>query len=117
MPDDSKKQKAELTDKISELESLVDLDSLQNGVKGDGITVIPILDELVTPDDNNETSSGEDEKDEYEHQIEDIADKVEQKLSSELDEIVNLLKGNLKDSIMHELHDQIKKDPVKKSED
>ena len=39
-----------------------------------------------------------------------IVAQVEEKLSHELDEIVSLLKGNLKDSILQELQDKIKKD-------
>jgi hypothetical protein len=116
MTDNIENQNSELTDKISELESLVKNNSGQDRVSVIGDQIIPILTELVTPPDFDKSIDDEIQPDD-DQKYDVLAEKVEQKLSSELDDIVNLLEGNLKDSIMHELHDQIKKDPNKKSDE
>jgi len=98
------------TDQIDELENLVDKKSVQSRVSVVGDQVIPILDDLVSNEhmgDDIETHHHNEYDDPRYNQI---AEQVEEKLSHELDEIVNLLKGNLKDSILQELQDKIKKD-------
>ncbi|MGK0297231.1 MAG: hypothetical protein ACI9XC_000833 [Gammaproteobacteria bacterium] len=116
MTDTIENQNPELTDKIGELESLVKKNTGQNRVSVIGDQIIPILTELVSTPDRDKTIEDEIQpNDDYKYDV--LAEKVEQKLSSELDDIVNLLKGNLKDSIMNELHDQIKKEPNKKSDE
>jgi hypothetical protein len=115
MSNESENPELKLTEVVGELESLVKKKP-QNRVSVMGDQIVPILDELVTPEgynDNTVHHTGEDDDQQYD----DIAEKVEQKLSSELDDIVNLLKGNLKDSILQELHDQTKKDLDKNSDD
>ena len=99
-----------LTDQINELETLVEKKSMQSRVSVVGDRVIPILDEVVTSGSKGRDieSGGNNEYDDGRYN--EIIEKVEEKLSLELDEIVNLLKGNLKDSILNELQDQIKKD-------
>ncbi|MGY8813167.1 MAG: hypothetical protein ACKVHQ_00415 [Gammaproteobacteria bacterium] len=116
MADNIENHNSELTDKIGELESLVKKNTGHDRVSIIGDQIIPILTELVSPPDLDKTIEDEIQpNDNYKFDV--LAEKVEQKLSSELDDIVNLLKGNLKDSIMHELHDQIKKEPDKKSDE
>ena len=106
-----------LNNSINELESLVDNKPAKKRISVVGDQRIPILDEVITPEDYEdypeEYSLDEDE----EPHFEEIVDKVEKKLSHELDEIVNLLKGNLKDSILHELQDQIKREHDSDKED
>jgi hypothetical protein len=59
-----------------------------------GVQVIPILDELVTPSEHQE------ERDLFYNNYD---DERHNQLVEEVEEIVNLLKGNLKSSILHEL--------------
>lgn len=108
MTADDPKPCPELDEKLNELESRVSQSPGHSDPQAEQAE-IPILDELVNPEDYAEDEGATldvtgDEK------IDDIAERIEQKLSVELDDIVKLLKGNLKDSIMHELHDEIKKD-------
>lgn len=100
-----------LTDQINELEELVEKKSVQSRVSVVGDQVIPILDELVTSDGLEEPITPDhDDNNEYDDpQYSHLVEQVEEKLSHELDDIVNLLKGNLKDSIVHELQDRMKK--------
>jgi hypothetical protein len=113
MSDENDKQESGLTDKNNGLETLFKKKSGQDRVSVMGDQVIPILDDLVSAEDFDETQTEGPVEEGLENQLDDIAEIVEQKLSSELDEIVNILKGNLKNSIIHELHDQIKKEPEK----
>ena len=106
----------ELSAQIDELEDLVDKKSIQKRVSVVGDQVIPILDELVTPGEHYE------ERDLFHNEYDDerynqLVEEVEEKLSHELDEIVNLLKGNLKSSILHELQDRMKNDVDSKDKD
>jgi len=91
-----------LREKLEELELLLDkdeLDSTPSRIK------IPVLDELVTEADfiNSEDDNN---LEQIEQQIVDLAGKLEQKFSGELDELVRLLKNNLKSSIVEELRTQ-----------
>ncbi len=91
-----------LREKLEELESLLGKDGLDptpSRIK------IPVLDELVTEADfiNSEDDSN---LEQIEQQISDLAEKLEQKFSGELDELVSLLKNNLKSTIVEELRMQ-----------
>ena len=77
---------------------------------------IPVLDELVTSGNDDESQNAHDDKETGQQNIDDIAERIEKKLSTELDEIVTLLRDTLKDSIKTELKDQIKKDTDKNSD-
>ncbi len=107
---EEKEKDPDLTDQVADLENLVDKKSAQSRVSVVGDQVIPILDELVSNEqyDIDVESSHHDEDDDPHY--DQIVEQVEEKLSHELDEIVSLLKGNLKDSILQELQDKIKKD-------
>ena len=102
-----------LKDKIDELESLINTRSDQRETpQSEGRPAIPILDELVSNEDYGDTGTTmRASLDPEDHRLEVLADQLEQKLSNELDEIVNILKLNLKQSIKNELHDQLKNDP------
>ena len=110
-------EKSELTDKINELESLVDNNPELAKDNLIDESMIPILDELVTPEEFDKDYAKVQAEDALESNFDEIAKIVEQKLAHELDEIMNLLKGNLKDSILHDLQDQIKKDSGKDTDD
>ena len=108
MVDNHNKQNKVLNKKIDELESLIDSttsdENRQQLHNADNINrQIPILDELVTADDYQDHV-------EQEPQIQDLADRVQEKLTTELDEIVDVLKVTLKETIMTELKGQIKKE-------
>ncbi|MBT7953378.1 MAG: hypothetical protein HN764_17255 [Gammaproteobacteria bacterium] len=95
-PDDA------LREKLEELESLLEKD--ESDATPSKIKV-PVLDELVTEADfiNSENA---DDIELIDEQITDLAGKLEQKFSGELDQLVRLLKDNLKNSIVEELRTQ-----------
>ena len=95
-PDDA------LREKLEELESLLgkdEADATPSKIK------VPVLDELVTEADfiNSENA---DDLELIDEQITDLAGKLEQRFSGELDQLVRLLKDNLKNSIVEELRTQ-----------
>jgi hypothetical protein len=95
-PDDT------LREKLEELESMLEKDepdATPSKIK------VPVLDELVTEADfiNSENA---DDIELIDEQITDLAEKLEQKFSGELDQLVRLLKDNLKNSIVEELRTQ-----------
>lgn len=102
-----------LQEKLEELESLLDADNMEN--KATRIH-IPVLDELVSESD---FIDHEDENDieQIEAQISDLTDKLEHKFSGELDELVSLLKDNLKGSIVEKLCNHDKTTAEEKPED
>ncbi len=100
-----------LTDQINELEDLVENKSTQSRVSVVGHRMIPILDELVTTEQDEEQYHTELNTGHDDPNYSQLVDEVEEKLSHELDEVVNLLKGNLKDSILLELQGRMKKGP------
>jgi hypothetical protein len=106
----------ELNDKLGELESYMTQKPPVLKELNRDFPEIPILDELVVPQQNNESRDTHDVKEEDERSIDDIAERVEEKLSTELDEIVTLLKDTLKNSIMTELQGKINKDTDKDSD-
>jgi hypothetical protein len=101
-PSEEKGPNDALKDKLEELESLLDKDEV--GSKPAMIKV-PVLDELVTEADYI-NSEDENDLEQIEEQISDLAGKLEQKFSGELDQLVRLLKDNLKHSIVEELRNQ-----------
>jgi hypothetical protein len=100
--EDNKPDNDVLTEKLEELESLLnDEEAIAEPQK----IKIPILDELVTEADyiNSEDDS---DLEQVEAQITDLAEKLESKFSGEPDQLVRLLKDNLKNSIVEELRSQ-----------
>ena len=95
-----------LNEKIQELESLLEQQESDTIEFRDNI---PVLDELVTEADyldmDDDGIAGEFTG--YSENIPELAQKLEEKFSAELDQVVELLKGNLKNSIMEELRHQI----------
>ena len=91
-----------LKEKLEELESLIDKED--NDTEPNRIEV-PVLDELVDESDFVEHAD-ENNVEEIEEQIVELAEKLEDKFSGELDQLVNLLKSNMKNSIIEELRQQ-----------
>jgi len=118
VPDNNKPM---LSDKIEELESLLndqrETSSMYISPGPQSGMDIPILDDLVTAEDYDDYPDQPDfELDEAEPRIEQIADELELKLSQELDEIVGLLKTNMKESILNELQTLLNNEPRKKTD-
>lgn len=108
MPGDTESDPS-LTDKIEELESLLDQQESATDPVPEEQPAIPVLDELVTAEDYQEIEEVPPEQAAHSGgDIDDLAQKLEQKLSLELDQVVHLLKGNLKNSIMEELRTELK---------
>lgn len=105
MPDDD--DNANLARRIEELEALL----AEQRVNTDGgeapqrAANIPILDEVVTPEDYRET--GTTQQPPSDENIAELAKRLEQKFSMELDETVHILKSNLRQSILRELNEQM----------
>jgi len=91
-----------LTAKLEELESLLAND--ESNFAAEKIQ-IPVLDELVTDSDLLEDEENVD-LEQMDLQITELAEKLEQKFSGELDQLVHLLKDNIKNSIVEELRTQ-----------
>lgn len=99
MPDDAKKPDPQLTEKIHELESLLAAREKSPNRSAQGRPAnIPILDEVVEPAPDEAGSEP------MPPDINTLAERLEEKFAMELDEIIRLLKGNLKANIMDELH-------------
>jgi hypothetical protein len=94
-----------LTAKLEELESLLDNDESNSAPEK---IQIPVLDELITDSDLIENEEEEEDVDleQMDLQITELAEKLEQKFSGELDQLVHLLKDNIKNSIVEELRTQ-----------
>ena len=113
MPEDNTGPERHLTSSLEELDSLLEEqeDSLDPEQERRQLKspAIPVLDDLVT------ASYPEDDDPDFDPQedgnirpyLSDLAERLEHKLSMELDEIVSILKGNLKESIMTELQTQM----------
>ena len=106
-PDDA------LKEKLEELESLLDSNEIENRATK---IEVPVLNELVTEADFI-NSEDENDVEQIEEQIFDLAEKLEHKFSSELDELVRLLKDNLKNSIVKELRHQANLDQNESSKE
>ena len=95
-----------LREKLEELEALLDSGRIDSGARK--ITV-PVLDELVTEADFRDADDARyevDDVEQIEEEIVQLAEKLEHRLGDELDQLVGLLKGNLKNSIVEELRRQ-----------
>lgn len=119
-----------LVERIAELEALLlaQREARHTAVpsteaEADGV---PILDELITDEEedyypelplfDDEEEDDIDEELAADPRITQIADELEQKLTRELDDIVNLLKTNMRESIINELNSLLQKEPEKKTE-
>lgn len=102
MADNQEDREKILKDKIDELESLI------NARAGVHKPAIPILDEVITAEDYDDPLDLPGETADENTQLEVLAERLEQKFSAELDEIVSILKGNLRENILTELQDQLK---------
>jgi len=114
MPDIDRKNKTVLTEKIDELESLLNGQTAAPGNRVESRSGIPILDDLFIPEDYADYPEPP-HADEPVQGLEQIADELESKLSQELDEIVSLLKVNMKESILNELQALLKDQARKKT--
>lgn len=113
-PDDS--YEAELTNSIEELESLID-DKARVTINTH--PAIPVLDDVIDPDEFYEEElhaaelyeteeNGPDINDSISRdELENLIENMEEKLSGELDALVNILKDAIKDSIMTEIKTQL----------
>jgi hypothetical protein len=114
-----KPDSAALHDTINELEVLI-TDKASVPQDNTGNTDIPILDEIIEPEDTNYIDDMEmllhqekltEPPTQQEHisheQLEKIISNVEGKLAGELDALVNILKDSIKDSIMSEIKTQL----------
>jgi hypothetical protein len=104
-----------LREELEELESLLDADKSENKTTR---IQIPVLDEVVSEADFIEHEH-EDENDieQIEAQISELAEKLEHKFSGELDQLVSLLKNNLRSSIIEELRNQANLDQDESAEE
>ncbi len=108
MPDDNGNENANLARRIEELEALL-AEQRVNTDNGEmpqhRAANIPVLDDVITPEDYPETemprqpASGD--------KIAELAERLEQKFSKELDETLSILKENLRVNIVEELHTQL----------
>lgn len=97
----------QLAEKIRELEALLDArDNPSTAAAPRRDANIPVLDEVVAPaDESDEEKPGHNAP--LPQDIAMLAQRLEQKFSMELDEILRILKGNLKDSIAKELRSHL----------
>ncbi len=102
-----------LKEKLEELESLLESGEVENGARK---IEVPVLDELVTEADFI-NSEDENNVEQIEEQIADLAEKLEHRFSGELDQLVRLLKNNLKNSIVDELRHQANLDQNESSKE
>jgi len=121
VPDSTSNGKTVLTDKIDELESLLSEQARQPSAPASPASEprynIPILDDLFIPGEDEDYIDEDDEEEiEPEQRLEQIADDLEVKISQELDEIVSLLKTNMKESILNELQSLLKNESRKKAD-
>ena len=119
LPESPDKPNISLTEKIAELEALLDREKTvgdkqqeQSNDKpaiADGSVKIPVLNELVTAEDYPayDAPTNEEPVTATSSNYAELANKLEHKFSEELDQVVNILKGNLKNSIMEELQTQL----------
>ena len=117
MPDKDHDEDKGLNDKLNESETdMKQIPPVLTELTGES-SEIPVLDELVSLESDKVETRAIDQTDDIQHSIDDIAERIEKKLSTELDEIVTLLRDTLKDSIKSELKDQINKDSDKKTDE
>jgi hypothetical protein len=107
-----------LGEKLEELDSLLQDNSPDNSLIGDRVQDdnIPILDEPVTTADFDDNIPVLDEIVHSRDRFADLTDRLEQKFMQELDQLVQLLKGNLKHSIMKEIRKELSRQDSNRNE-
>lgn len=101
-----------LSDKIEELESLLEQqEGSTDALPESENETIPVLDELVRPEDYLSTQIAAEKPLETTGELDYLAQKLEEKLSTELDDVLDTLKGRLKNSIMAELRTELSETP------
>ncbi|MCZ6525356.1 MAG: hypothetical protein O6928_02160 [Gammaproteobacteria bacterium] len=112
IPEDPDRQDELLTEKIGELESLLDNNTddmamLNNEMSGTGHSYIPILDEMIC--DNDYTDAETQDSAQLpctENQLTELINNLEQRLTGELGKLVAEIRENLKDDILGVLRSQ-----------
>lgn len=113
IPEDPDKQDESLTEKIGELESLLedntaDKAMMNNELSDTGHSDIPILDEMVCDDDYTDTETQDSGQLPYtKSQLSDLINNLEQRLAGELGKLASTIKDDLKDDILGELRSEI----------
>lgn len=110
MPDDN--ENANLARRIEELEGLLAeqrVETHDGEVPAQRAANIPILDDVVSPEDYPDTDTIQPQPP-ADEKIAELAQRLEQKFSMELDETVHILKNNLRQSILRELNEQMQAD-------
>ncbi len=106
--------KADIAESIDELESLIAETKIPPKLQGE----IPVLNDVVDADEARKYAQAETTSNDSGNKIEDfpiermnqLVDTVDRKLSSELDSLVDILKATVKDSIINELKEELKKE-------
>lgn len=113
IPEDPDKQDESLTEKIGELESLLedntaDKAMMNNELSDTGHSDIPILDEMVCDDDYTDTETQDSGQLPYtKSQFSELINNLEQRLAGELGKLASTIKDDLKDDILGELRSEI----------
>jgi len=106
MTEDNTNDNTNLARRIEELEALLAEQRIETGADETPRrpVTVPILDNVVTPADYAEEPHPPVSKE----KIVELAERLEQKFSMELDETVHILKNNLRQSILRELNEQMR---------
>lgn len=109
-----------LHDSIDELEYLIG-DNDTDGLPENQQSGIPVLEDIIDPDNYTDSESGYDENpgsqslvgtdnpdSMSDEQIAELLENVEERISGELSELVDILKDTIKDSIITELKSELK---------
>lgn len=105
----------ELSNSIDELENLIS-DKAGNGTGNTEENVIPVLDEVIDPDSidddidefmNLQPTSLSMQSGIFEDQLDNLIGTMDERITGELDTLVNILKDAIKDSILTELKSQM----------
>ena len=107
------KKEIELDNSIDELENLIS-DKTGNASEKADKTIIPVLDEVIDPD-NIDDDIGEymnlqpatPQTGKYEEQLDNLMGNLDERIAGELDALVNILKDTVKDTILTELKTQL----------
>ena len=120
----------ELNNSIDELENLIS-DKTGNGTDHAEENIIPVLDEVIDPDSldddideftNLQPASLSMQSGIFEEQLDNLMGTMDERITGELDVLVNILKDAIKDSILTELksrleHNRINPPPEKPDSD
>lgn len=120
------KKEIELNNSIDELENLISDKTATGNSEGE---VIPVLDEVIDPDHmeddfheviNPRLQSLSMDAGIFEDRLDSLIGSMDERITGELDALVNILKDTIKDSILTELksqlEDNLKNSPSEKSE-